>query len=85
MVSGLKLVSINLLIKMMYKVIVNGKKVTVKKPGPVVWGGWIEPSKEDCELIDKWMDIHAAGKRMAWDTWILKNDKFVTLFLLHWS
>jgi len=45
----------------------------------------VEPDKEECDLISEWIDTNKAGYRLSWDTWKLKSDQHLTLFLLYFS
>lgn len=45
----------------------------------------VEPDKEECDLISEWIDTNHAGYRLSWDTWKLKSDQHLTLFLLYFS
>lgn len=35
--------------------------------------------------IDKWVNEVGIGRRISWDTWVLKDSKSVSMFMLRWA
>lgn len=65
-----------------FKVIVQGKKLTIMVPYN---DSYKEPDRSHCDIVDKWFEMYNAGHRISWDTWVAKSDKLVTRFLLEWT
>ena len=43
-------------------------------------------NEDDILPIQEWVEANLTGsKRISFDTWLFKNDKHVTMFLLRWS
>ena len=65
-----------------------------KLPGRKLKATWeVQPrgmeyglSESDMLPIQEWVEANLKGsKRISFDTWLFKNDKHVTMFLLRWS